>query len=59
MRPRLFLAFLVGFLLGSFLFAASGCYDTTKPTPPCTVNSPNPACPDWPHDMRAPDGGAR
>lgn len=30
-----------------------GCYKS-GPTPPCTVNSPNPACPDWPHDQRKP-----
>lgn len=36
---------------------ALSCYDTSKPTPPCSVNSPNPGCPGWPHDMRAPDAG--
>jgi hypothetical protein len=37
--------------------AMVGCYDTTKPTPPCTVNSGNPGCPAFPHDMHRPDAG--
>jgi hypothetical protein len=35
----------------------AGCYDTTKPTPPCSVNAHQPGCPGWPMDEHAPDGG--
>lgn len=47
----------LGLLTACAVLALGGCYDTTKPAPPCTVNSPNPGCPDWPHDQRRPDGG--
>lgn len=33
-----------------------GCYDTTKPAPPCTVSGAN-GCYPLVHDRTAPDGG--
>lgn len=52
------LALLYGFMVAlGFGAGAAACYDTTAPAPPCTVNSSNPACYPFPHDMQAPDAG--